>query len=55
MEWDILTILSVATSAVGTFALIATLTPNKTDNKIADFLMKIINVFGANVGKAKNG
>lgn len=39
---------------VGAFALIATKTPNEADNKIADILLKAINLFGANFGKAKN-
>jgi len=55
MDWSIANILSIVTSAVGLFAVIATMTPNKTDNKIVDFLMKAINLFGANFGKAKNG
>ena len=47
-------IIQFITSIVGSFAIIATATPNTTDNKIADFLLKIINFFGANFGKAKN-
>lgn len=40
---------------IGIAAAIATLTPNEADNKVVDGLLKIINVLGANVGKAKNG
>lgn len=47
-------ILRALTEIVGAFAIIATMTPNETDNTLADWLMKIINFFGANVGKAKN-
>lgn len=34
--------------------LIATITPNESDNKIADFLWQVINLFGGNFGNAKN-
>ena len=44
----------LALTVVGAFAVIATQTPNKTDNKIADILLQLINFFGANLGKAKN-
>jgi len=46
--------LIIATSIVGTFALIATLTPNKADDKIAQWLLNTVNLLGANIGKAKN-
>jgi len=38
----------------GAFAVIATLTPNTSDNAIADFLLKLVNGLGANFGKASN-
>ena len=41
-------------AAIGLFATIATVTPNKADNKIADLLLKAINLFGANFGEAQN-
>ena len=44
----------VILSTVGLFALIATRTPNKVDNKIAQVLMDLVNFLGANVDKAKN-
>jgi len=46
--------LPIITSAVGTFALVAIITPNKVDDKIGQFLMDVINFLGANFGKAKN-
>ena len=46
--------IQVAFAVIGAFSAIATITPNETDNKIADFLLKAINILGANVGKAKN-
>ena len=46
--------LPIALQVVGAFALIATKTPNKVDDKIGQFLMDVINFLGANLGKAKN-
>ena len=46
--------LEIFTQAVGVFALVATLTPNTSDNAIVDFLLKLINFGGANVGSSKN-
>ena len=34
--------------------MIATITPNKSDDMIVDTLLKIINFLGANFGAAKN-
>jgi len=44
----------IALTVVGSFALIATKTPNKTDDKILQLILDIINFLGANLGKAKN-
>ena len=41
-------------SIVGGFSIIATMTPNKTDNAIVDKMMRFVNFMGANFGKAKN-
>ena len=46
--------LEIITQAVGVFALVATLTPNTSDNAIVDFLLRLGNFGAANVGKAKN-
>jgi len=46
--------LMAMTSIVGGFSVIATMTPNKTDNIIVNKMMKVINFMGANFGKAKN-
>lgn len=46
--------LPLLVSTVGTFAIIAVLTPNKSDDKIVQFLEDIINFLGGNFGKAKN-
>jgi|TARA_R110000744_G_C19244497_1_gene549600 hypothetical protein len=47
-------ILTGVTSIVGGFSILATLTPNKSDNQIVDSIMQMINLLGANVGKSKN-
>ena len=44
----------VALAIVGAFALLATKTPNKVDDKILQVILDIINFLGANLGKAKN-
>jgi len=46
--------LPVIISVVGSFSLIDSMTPNTVDNKIAQFLMDVINFLGANVNKAAN-
>ena len=43
-----------ALAVIGAFALIASKTPNKVDDKIGQVLMDIVNFLGANFGKAKN-
>lgn len=52
VNWE--AILSAFVGVVGLFAIIATATPNQSDNKIAQFLLEIINFLGANFGKAGN-
>jgi len=42
--------LAVATSVIGSAAIIATLTPNKADDRIVQWLLDIVNFIGANVG-----
>lgn len=49
------TYLPTALAIIGAFAAIATVTPNKTDDKIIQFLMDVVNFLGGNFGKAKNG
>lgn len=40
---------------IGVFATIATITPNKSDDRIVQFLEDLVNFLGGNIGKAKNG
>ena len=47
--------LEIAVMVIGTFAAVAAITPNESDNKIAQFLLDLINKLGFNVGNAKNG
>jgi len=51
---DLPTYLEILTQAVGVFALVATLTPNTSDNAIVDFILRLINFGGANVGSSRN-
>lgn len=44
----------VITSFIGSFALLSTLTPNKSDDKIVEALLKLVNFFAGNFGKSKN-
>jgi len=50
----IIAYIPIALTVVGTFALIATKTPNKVDDKILQVILDVINFLGANLGKAKN-
>lgn len=45
---------TIASSVVGTFAMIATVTPNKTDDKVAQLILDVINFLAGNFGKAVN-
>ena len=57
MEWltaNGQALLELVVQVVGVASLVATLTPNVSDNKAVDFVLNIINMLGANVGKAKN-
>lgn len=47
--------LEIAVMLIGIFAAVAAITPNKADNKIAQFLLDLINKLGFNIGNAKNG
>lgn len=41
-------------AVIGAFSMVAAITKNEHDNKFADFLLKAINLFGMNIGKAEN-
>ena len=40
---------------VGGFDVIASMTPNKSDYRIVQTILDMVNFLGANFGKAKNG
>lgn len=50
---DWMAVITTATSVIGTFSLVAAMTPNKWDNKIAQVLMICIRALALNVGHAK--
>ena len=57
MEWlttNGSAILELVIQIVGVASLVATMTPNVSDNKAVDFVLNIINLLGANVSKSKN-
>ena len=47
--------LSAVGGIVGGFAVVASLTPNKSDDRIVQMILAMVNFLGANFGKAKNG
>ena len=51
-NWDMY--LQAGLAVIGAFAAIAAVTPNKSDDKIVQRLLDIVNALGLNVGKAKN-
>ena len=51
---NISAILEIVVQIVGVASLVATMTPNEADNKAVDFVLNIVNMLGANVGKASN-
>lgn len=51
---NIVTIISVLTSIVGTAALIATVTPTQKDDEIIGRISKVVHFLAANFGQARN-
>ena len=51
-NWSLIT--DVVLKVVGAFAVIASMTPNDTDNRAAQMLADFVNLLGFNVGKARN-
>ena len=51
-NWE--NVIGIATSIVGAFAILATMTPNPQDDKIVSKLYSLINFLGANFGQSKN-
>ena len=47
-------ILSAVASIVGGFAVIASMTPNKSDDRLVQMILDVVNFLGANFGKASN-
>ncbi len=44
----------IALAVVGSFALVASKTPNKSDDRIVQVILDVVNFLAANFGKAKN-
>lgn len=47
-------IITATGGIVGGFAVIASMTPNKSDDRIVQIILDCVNFLGANFGKAKN-
>lgn len=47
-------VVEIVVALVGVFAMVATMTPNKADNKLAAAALNLINLLGFNFGNAKN-
>ena len=57
MDWILANaslVYDIVVQVVGVAALVATLTPNDNDNKVVASILKVINLLGANFGKAQN-
>ena len=46
--------IEIITAIVTVFAAVSAVTPNTSDDTIVNFLLKLTNFLGLNVGKAKN-
>lgn len=57
MEWiaaNIDNVFEILVGAVGIAAVVATMTPNESDNVIVQKILDFVNLLGANFGNAKN-
>ena len=45
---------TVITTVVSAAAAISAITPTKTDDKVMSSILRVVNVLGLNVGKARN-
>jgi len=52
--WNIPDVVQMVALVIAAFSILATMTPNKSDDKIMEMLLKGINLVGGNFGKAKN-
>jgi len=51
---NITSLLEIIIQVIGIASMVATLTPNESDNKAVDFVLNVVNMLGANIGKASN-
>ena len=52
--WVALRYLDSILNIIGAFAVLASQTPNKVDDKIIQIVCDVVNTFGFNINKAKN-
>ena len=48
-------VFQILTGIVGVAAVVATLTPNESDNEVIQKILDFVNLLGANFGNARNG
>lgn len=57
IEWvtaNMSELVQIILQVAGAFAIIASLTPNSADNKVASIILEAVNFLGGNLGKARN-
>ena len=57
MEWfttNGVALVELLVQIVGVASLVASITPNESDNKVVNFILNIINLLAVNIGNAKN-
>jgi hypothetical protein len=57
MDWltaNIGGIFEILTGLVGVAAVVATMTPNESDNAVIQKILNLVNLLGANFGNARN-
>lgn len=55
MSTDIISsIVNIIIHIIGVAAVVATMTPNESDNKAVDFILNLVNMLGGNLGRASN-
>jgi len=54
MIFDVEQLVPIALMTIGLFSSVATVTPNKSDNKVAQGILDFINALAMNFGKAEN-
>ena len=54
MDFDPIVVAGIVVQVIGAFSILATVTPNKADDKVVQFFLDFVNALAANIGRAKN-